>query len=288
MNYFKLLRIDHWIKNFFVFAPLFFSGQLTDEKKLVICIIGFLAFCFTASSIYILNDIVDINDDSLHPVKKKRPVTSGKISKTNALITLILLLVTGLSIAYFLNIFFLLILSVYFILNAFYSLWLKKISIVDILIISFGFLLRVAAGGILTDIEVSHWLYIMTFFLSLFLALAKRRDDVFLLQQTGIEMRTSVKGYNLEFISIAISILSAVLIVSYLYYITSEEVMERFQNNYLYISVIFVVTGILRYLQITHVEKESGSPTEILIKDRFLQIILALWIIFFVFIIYLF
>jgi 4-hydroxybenzoate polyprenyltransferase len=282
----KLIRVPQWLKNFFIFAPLFFSGHLLDVDKLWLCAIAFLAFSLNASSIYIINDYKDIEHDKLHPVKRERPLASGAISRTTAIILFLVLAVTSLSIAYCLNINLGMVISIYFVMNLFYSFGLKKISLIDIFIISIGFVLRVTAGGVTADIEISHWLYIMTFLIALFIAFAKRRDDVVLEMQTGEKMRKSISGYNLEFITSAISILCGILIVSYLLYITSPEITQRFQNKHAYISTLFVIMGVLRYLQITLVEGKSGSPTKTLIKDHFLQITIVLWMLFFAVIIY--
>lgn len=286
MKYLQLIRVQQWLKNFFIFAPLFFSGHLLDIDKLVYCALAFLTFSLNASSIYIINDYKDIEKDRLHPTKKHRPLASGTISKVTALALFCLLALSSLVLAFFLNVNLGIVISIYFGMNLMYSFGLKKISLIDIFIISIGFVLRVTAGGAITGIEISHWLYIMTFLIALFIAFAKRRDDVLLEMQTGEQMRKSVSGYNLEFISSAISILCGILIVSYLLYITSPEITLRFQNRHAYISTVFVIMGVLRYLQITLVEGNSGSPTKVLIKDRFLQITVILWMLFFAFIIY--
>jgi decaprenyl-phosphate phosphoribosyltransferase len=285
-KYFEIVRVPQWLKNFFIFAPLFFSGHLLDIDKLVYCALAFLAFSLNASSIYIINDYKDIDKDRLHPTKKHRPLASGAISKVTALALFCLLALSSLVLAFLLNVDLGIVISIYFGMNLMYSFGLKKISLIDIFIISIGFVLRVTAGGAITGIEISHWLYIMTFLIALFIAFAKRRDDVLLEIQTGEQMRKSVSGYNLEFISSGISILCGILIVSYLLYITSPEITLRFQNRHAYISTVFVIMGVLRYLQITLVEGNSGSPTKVLIKDRFLQITVILWMLFFAFIIY--
>ncbi len=285
-NYFEIIRVQQWLKNFFIFAPLFFSGHLLETDKLVYCALAFLAFSLNAGSIYIINDYKDIENDRLHPTKKHRPLASGTISKVTALVLFCFLALSSLVLAFLLNQNLGIVISIYFGMNLMYSFGLKKISLIDIFIISIGFVLRVTAGGMVTGIEVSHWLYIMTFLIALFIAFAKRRDDVLLEMQTGEQMRKSVSGYNLEFISSAISILCGILIVSYLLYITSPEITLRFQNRHAYISTVFVIMGVLRYLQITLVEGNSGSPTKVLIKDRFLQITVVLWMLFFAFIIY--
>lgn len=286
MKYIKLIRVHQWMKNFFIFAPLFFSGQLFDLEKVYACALAFLAFSLNASSIYIINDYKDIEKDKLHPLKKSRPLASGEISKPVAITLFLLFSVSSLLLAFLMNRGLGVVISIYFVMNIFYSFGLKKISLIDIFIISIGFVLRVTAGGVTADIEISHWLYIMTFLIALFIAFAKRRDDVLLELETGEKMRSSISGYNLDFISSAISILCGVLIVSYLLYITSPEISERFQNKPAYISCVFVVMGVLRYLQITLVEKNSGSPTKLLLSDRFLQVTILLWVLFFAFIIY--
>ena len=286
MQILKLIRIHQWTKNLFVFAPLFFSGQFLDKEKLVLSAFGFLCFCLAASSIYIINDLFDAEKDKLHPTKKDRPIASGKISKPFAVVLFFILITTSFTTSLFISKGLFAVIFSYFILNLLYSFGLKQISLVDIFIVSIGFVLRVAAGGVLTSIPVSHWLYIMTFLLALFIAMAKRRDDVLILNETGSEMRKSVKGYNLEFISSAISILCAVLVVSYLLYITSPEVVARFEGKHPYISTLFVIMGVLRYLQITLVQANSGSPSKILLKDLFIQLVLVLWVLFFITIIY--
>lgn len=282
----KLLRINQWTKNSFIFAPLFFSGHLLDIEMILVCLVAFALFSFNASSIYIINDLKDVEKDKLHPVKKNRPFAKGTVSKNLGFILFILFSLSSLVLAFIFNTNFFFVLLFYFVMNIIYSMGLKKVSLVDILIISVGFVLRVTAGGVVTGIEISQWLYIMTFLIALFIAFAKRRDDVLIEMQTGEQMRKSISGYNLEFITSAISILCGVLIVSYLLYVTSFEITERFKGKPVFISTIFVIVGILRYLQITLVEKNSGSPTKILAKDRFIQFIIAGWVLFFAFIIY--
>lgn len=282
----KLIRINHWIKNLYVFAPIFFSGQIANSEKLRQSLYAFFIFSFAASSIYILNDILDVEDDKAHPEKKDRPIASGKVSKSAAYILFLLLLSASLTGAFFINIQLLLIIIGYVSLNIFYSLKLKQIAILDVTIIAVGFVLRVFAGGESSGILVSHWLIIMTFLISLFLALAKRRDDLIIEDETGTVMRKSIKGYNKEFIQSAISILCGALIVSYILYVTSSEVVSRFNNKNIYYSTLFVILGILRYLQLSMVKNKSGSPTKIMYKDLFTQLVIAGWILFFIVYIY--
>lgn len=286
--FFKLIRISHWSKNFFMFAPLFFSGQFTNIDKLYHLLAGFISFCMVSSSVYIFNDIFDLNEDRLHLKKKLRPIAAGKISVKNSSIISFTFLTTGMLLAAYLNLLFLGLLGIYLLINILYTLKLKEIAILDVSIIAIGFVLRISAAGILVDVSVSHWLVIMTFLLALFLAFAKRRDDVVILNHTGEKMRKSIHGYNLDFINSAISILSAVIIVSYILYITTTDVTTRFANKPVYISGIFVILGLLRYLQITLVKLDSSSPTRILFRDRFIQAVILAWITFFVLLIYIF
>ena len=166
-------------------------------------------------------------------------------------------------------------------INIFYSFKLKHIAIVDIFIIAFGFVLRLFIGGTCGNIELSHWIILMTFLLALFLALAKRRDDVMLSSQ-GKTLRKNIDGYNYEFISASMILMSGVIIVSYILYTVSNDVVEKFNTSNLYLTSIFVILGILRYMQITFVEQNSGSPTKVVLTDRFLQITILLWLISFI------
>jgi 4-hydroxybenzoate polyprenyltransferase len=282
----KLLRINHWIKNLYIFAPVFFSGQIINSEKLLQSLYAFFVFSLAASSIYVLNDIIDVEDDKAHPEKKDRPIASGKVSKNTAYFLSLILLLASLTGAFFINLQLLLIIIAYISLNILYSIKLKHIAIVDVTIIAVGFVLRVFAGGESSGVLVSHWLIIMTFLISLFLALAKRRDDLVIEDETGTIMRRSIKGYNKEFIQSAISILCGALIVSYILYVTSSEVVSRFNNKNIYYSTLFVILGVLRYLQLSMVKNKSGSPTKIMFKDLFTQLVIAGWILFFVIYIY--
>lgn len=287
MLYFNLLRISHWVKNLFLFLPLFFSGKIMDDMSALWHVsIGFILFSFTASSIYIINDLKDVEADRLHPEKKNRPFASGRISANSGIAIAILLLVIAFVGAYLLNIYFMFVLSAYFFMNIAYSLGLKHVAIIDITIIATGFLLRVLAGGLVSNVHISHWIMLMTFLLALFLGLAKRRDDVIIFLESGQRMRKSVDGYNLEFINASMVIMSAVVIVSYIMYTISDDTVLRFNTRYLYVTGIFVIIGIIRYLQITFVYNKSGNPTKVLLNDRFLQLTLICWIITFFLIIY--
>ncbi len=272
----KLIRPHQYIKNIFVFAPLLFSFRYTYSDILNISVV-FILFSLIASSIYVFNDLMDIEEDRQHPKKKLRPLANGKVKKRTAIILIFLLSSVSLIGAFSFSQELFYILLFYFILNISYSLKLKHISIVDIFIIATGFVLRLFAGASVIEAPLSMWIIIMTFLLALFLAIAKRRDD-FVLSKIGKETRKNVDGYNLEFVNAIMVLMSGVIIVSYILYTVSAEVIERLNTEYLYITAFFVIIGIMRYMQIIFVEENSGNPTMIVLKDRFLQVAILLWL----------
>ena len=288
LAYIQLLRPKDWAKNLFLFIPLFFSGELFRTEFYPPLILGFLAFSFVASSIYIINDYRDIEDDRKHPDKCKRPLASGMVSKPIALFLAMALLATGFFIAYTIKEKFLFVLAIYFVLNFAYSFGLKTIPILDIIILAAGFVLRVKGGAVIIGVGLSEWLNIMVFLLALFMAIGKRRDDVLLKISSGQDMRKSIKGYNLEYLNVVLSLVCAVIVVAYFMYTMSPEVQLRMgEGSYrLYYTCLFVLAGIMRYLQIIFVQAAAGSPTKILYRDRFIQLTLILWIASFYFIIY--
>ena len=277
--YIKLLRPKDWAKNLFLFLPVFFGGKLFDMPRLHL-FAAFFAFCFVASTVYIINDYRDIEDDKKHPKKRLRPLASGLVNPVAALIIAAILLIAGFTLAYFADTKFRLIsiLSFYFALNMGYSFGLKNIPILDILIVAVGFSLRVKSGGYVADIDVTVWLNLMIFLLALFMAIAKRRDDIILKMQTGADMRKAGKGYNVDFLNTILAMFSAIIIMTYIMYCVSPITIQRLGTYHLYYTCIFVIAGLMRYLQITLVQNEAGSPTEILYKDRFIQVTLVLWI----------
>jgi len=284
--YISLLRPHQYTKNFFIFLPLFFGGKLLVPGLLGRTILAWCAFCMVTSSVYIFNDIIDRDFDRKHDKKKNRPIASGAISIHHALMIMGFLAVIGLSISYILTPFMFFLAFGYMIMNIAYSLKLKHIAIIDVFIIGIGFLIRIFIGGVVTGITLSMWIILMTFLLSLFLALAKRRDDVLIFVQSGVKMREVVDGYNIPFLDTAMAVMSSILIVSYIMYTVSEDMADRFQSEYLYLTVIFVILGVMRYFQLTYVEKRSDSPSVILLTDRFLQATIVGWILTFGIILY--
>ncbi len=287
IEYVKLMRIKEWVKNLFIFIPVFFGGQIFKEKNFLALFLGFLAFGLVASSIYIINDYRDREADRLHPVKCKRPLAAGKIKPATAIVFCILSVLLGLLIGYQIKFMFFVILMAYFLMNLGYSFGLKNISILDINIIAIGFVMRIKAGGVIASIGITSWLTIMVFLLALFLAITKRRDDLYLKQSSGIDMRKAIKGYSLEMLNILLAMVSAVIIMAYIMYAIDPSTMAKTGTYRLFYTSIFVIAGLFRYLQITYISKSSESPTKTLYKDTFIQVVLVLWILSFYIIIYL-
>lgn len=277
--YIKLARPHQYVKNGFVWLPLFFGYQLQNTEALVATFLAFVAFCLAASAIYVVNDLRDAPEDRRHPVKKDRPIASGAISSREALLFFLGLAGAALLLAlWFLPLLFLLIIAVYIIMNIAYSMGLKHIAVVDVVCIALGFVLRVLAGSTAATVLTSPWIVMMTFLLALFLGLAKRRDDL-LLDDLGHNTRKSLDGYNLDFVSLSMGVMASVIIVAYLLYTMSPEIIAKHGTHHLYLTAFWVIVGVLRYLQITFVAQRSGSPTLVLLKDIFLQIVILCWIV---------
>lgn len=287
----KLIRPHQWTKNVFVALPLFFSGSLLNPLCWWQTAVAFLAFSLAASSIYCLNDIMDADVDRLHPKKRLRPIASGEVSTPCAYALMALLIAGALALCfmpYLVNAPALAAtILLYFLLNLAYCLKLKHYAIIDVFIISVGFVLRLCAGGEAAGIWLSPWIVCMTFLIALFLAFAKRRDDVVIRQTTGQVTRDNTVRYNLEFMNQTLGLLGAITIVCYIIYTVQPDVESRMGSGYVYITSVFVLAGILRYLQVAIVDVRSGSPTKILLRDRFIQACVAMWILVFVAIIYL-
>lgn len=279
-NILKLIRPKQWLKNTFVFFPMFFGGSLLDTTDIIASVITFVAFSLSASSIYCFNDVIDVEADRRHPVKCHRPVASGAISERMAYLLMASLFAASLAVASLLDSLWLTvgsILTFYWLLNIAYCSKLKDYAIIDVCIIAFGFVLRILAGGTATEVTVSHWLVLMTFLLTLFLSFAKRRDDVLRMNATGEAPRKNTIRYNLTFINEAITITGSVTLVCYIMYTVSAEVTSHFNTQYLYLTSIFVLVGLLRYIQIAVVDQKSGDPTKAILSDRFLQLVVVAW-----------
>ena len=285
----RIVRPRQWVKNFFVFIPLFFGGQMSNTALLLDALTTFVAFSLAASSIYCLNDIVDVEADRQHPVKCHRPIASGQVSVSAAYALMAIMLILSMTVCPMLKGRSMAVGAVvlgYLIMNIAYCVWFKNFAIIDVCLIAFGFVLRILAGGLATGIEPSNWLVLMTFLLTLFLSFAKRRDDVLRMEATGKPPRKNTIRYNLTFINQAITISASITLVCYIMYTVSPEVTARFNSHYIYLTTIFVLVGLLRYIQIAVVDKQSGDPTKIILRDRFTQLVVLAWMVSFLFIIY--
>lgn len=285
----KIIRPAQWLKNLFVFIPLFFSGNITNTALLYHAVLAFVAFTFSAAAIYCLNDVVDAEYDRQHPVKCKRPVASGAVKTSTAIIMAAIMAVAGIILSYMAGTgdgYTTVVITLYLLMNSAYCIRLKQYAVMDVCIVAFGFVLRILAGSYATHVTATSWLVLMTFLLTLFMSLAKRRDDVKLMETTGHAPRKNTNRYNLNFINQAITITAAVTMVCYIMYTVSPEVTTRLHSQHLYLTSILVLIGLLRYLQLTLVDNISGDPTKLLIKDRPLQLIVLAWIAAFFLIIY--
>lgn len=286
----KVARPTHWIKNLFVFLPVFFGGGLLNTSEAVSAALTFLSFSLAASAIYCLNDIIDVNADRAHPVKCKRPIASGAITIPQAYGMMALSMLVSIVLMFLLpagqtkTIF---VIVAYFLINVAYCLRLKDYAIIDVCIIASGFVLRILAGGYATGVQLSKWIVLMTFLLTLFLAFAKRRDDVLRMNTTGQAPRKNTSRYNLTFINQAITITASVMLVCYVMYTVSPEIISQFATDKLYLTSILVILAILRYLQISVVDEKSGDPVKVALTDRATQLILLAWLLSFLIIIYL-
>lgn len=286
----RLTRPKQWIKNMFVFIPMFFGGELFDLHSVWLAVLTFFAFSLVASSIYCYNDIVDVDADRHHPVKCLRPIASGEVSIRLGYILMTLTFCLGMGVLLLLPPEVMspvmAVIVFYYVLNLAYCSKLKQFAILDVCIVAFGFVLRILAGGFACELALSSWIVIMTFLLTLFMSFAKRRDDVLRMNSTGEAPRKNTVRYNLTFINQAITITASVTLVCYIMYCVSPEVTERFDTPYLYLTFVFVLLGLLRYIQIAVVDEKSGDPTKIIFHDHFSQIIVVAWILSFLLMIY--
>ena len=243
-----------------------------------------IGFCLVSSAVYCFNDFRDYEADKAHPVKRSRPLPSGQVTPAAALVLALVLVVVGMALVVWRTPGAATIVAAYLLVNLCYSLGLKKVSIVDVLLISIGFVLRVDAGAAAIDVVATPWIQICAGLLALFIALAKRRDD--LVRELGAEHRESLRGYSKQYLDVSLTVVMTALLVSYLIFTVDDGAMKRLGSDKIYLTVPFVVAGLLRYLQVTMVEQRSGSPTEVLYKDIFLIAAVVGWILCYVAIIH--
>ena len=280
------MRIQQWIKNFFIFAALIFSGNLFILKDFLLTTAGFILFSLLASGVYIFNDIIDIEHDRNHPLKSHRPLPSGKLSKSIALISSLVLILLSITVSFILKTQFAVILLIYLIINVWYSYHLKNVVILDVMTIAAGFVLRVVSGAVIIDVPTSEWLIICTILLSLFLGFSKRRHELIILENSANSHRSVLQDYSPYFLDQMIGIVTATTVMSYALYTISEETIRKFGTKNLIYTVPFVLYGIFRYLYLVHKKEKGGNPTKLMLTDIPLLLNVILWIIVAIIIIY--
>jgi decaprenyl-phosphate phosphoribosyltransferase len=282
---FRLFRIEQWVKNLFVFIPVFFAAKLVEQELLLKAIFAFFIFSIVASGVYVFNDICDVERDKKHPEKQFRPIASGEIGIKTAYLLSAALIALGLVFAYMLIPLLFFLCLFYVLINIAYSIWLKHFAIIDVAIIALGFLLRIFAGAVATDVKASHWLIVMTFLLALILGFAKRRGE-FLIESKVAPTRLALDGYNLPFLDAAMIVSATVAVMAYLMYCFSPEVTTRIASDRIYYTAFFVIMGLFRYLQLTYVYHKTESPTRALLRDGYLKLILIAWVACFLWLLY--
>lgn len=267
-NYFNLLRIPQWIKNFFIFVPLVFSQHLFEQDYVKLSLLGFIIFSFISSSIYIINDLIDINEDKLHPIKRFRPIPAGLISKGTAAAVASILAIGSFALLSLTNIKFGGTVLTYFVITILYSLKLKNIVILDVFTIAAGFMLRILGGAFIISVEISSWLILTTMFISLFLAVMKRRSELkFVTTDDAGSTRKVLVHYSTEFIDQMSTVTSAGVIICYALYTVSQRTVTIFKTEHLIYTTPFVVFGIFRYMYLVYIGKKGENTTEILVSD---------------------
>ena len=275
----KSTRPQQWIKNLFIFAPLIFSQNAANLPLLLRSLAAFALFCLISGALYIFNDIHDIEEDKRHPDKSRRPITSGALTKTQAYMAFLILAAAGLGLSFLFSIPFFVAAHIYFLMQLAYSRWLKHVVILDVLLIAAGFLLRVIAGGLAIAVEMSNWLLLCTLLLALFLAMAKRRHEISLLQADAATHRPILKEYSPVLLDQMISVVTASTVIAYCLYTISDETVAKFGTSNLIFTVPFVIYGIFRYLYLVHQKAKGGSPESLILRDMPLLIDLILWIV---------
>jgi 4-hydroxybenzoate polyprenyltransferase len=272
----KTMRPRQWTKNIFVLAALVFDRQLTHPIALLHSIAGFILFCMASSAVYIINDIIDVEADRNHPTKRNRPIASGTLPIPVARIAAIVLLVVTFTLAYILSKGFFLILLVYLLLNLAYSTTLKHIPLIDVMVLASFYVLRVAAGVSLIQVErFSPWLYIVTTLFALYIGFGKRRAELCLLAEGANSHRRVLDGYTIPYLDVLITIVSSTTIIAYsLYTFTAPNLPA---NHSMMLTIPFVLYGVFRYLYLIQVKEEGGAPEELVLGDRPLQITVILF-----------
>ena len=276
---FLSMRPEQWIKNLFVFTALLFSKNLLNVSKDVNALVGFVVFCMITGCAYIINDLVDLEKDKLHPAKSQRPITSWKLQKTTAIKVTVIVCIISLTLAFYMNAYFGIIVLIYFLLNISYSIYLKNIVIIDVVTIASGFVLRVLGGAVVISVAASQWLILCAILLSLFLGFSKRRHELVLLEDNATGHRKVLEHYSPYFLDQMISVVTASTLICYALYTMSKDTIEKLGTSKLIYTIPFVLYGIFRYLYLVHQKEKGGSPTEVVFTDKPMIINISLWVI---------
>ncbi|MFH1196510.1 MAG: decaprenyl-phosphate phosphoribosyltransferase [bacterium] len=265
-EFLKLLRVSHWIKNLFVFVPVLFSKQLFNINYSGEVILAFISFSIASSMVYVFNDLRDEKEDKMHPKKRFRPIASGKISKTNAVIIIVILFALLVASVFLFNYKFIVVLFAYIIINAFYTTILRKVVVLDIICIAAGFMLRVMGGAFVINVYISKWLVLTTLFISLFLAAMKRRSEL-VLSIIENNTRKVLSDYSIDFANHISSISAAGVIICYALYSVAERTVQYFHTENIVYTTIFVIFGIFRYMFLAYSKEKGENTIEILFTD---------------------
>ncbi len=279
IDYFRLLRPQQWIKNVFIFAGLIFGRQFYYTQSIITSIFAFLIFSILSSGVYIINDILDYEEDKIHPVKTKRPIAAGRIRKENAWIISAFLILAAYVLALFISNSFFYTCLVYSCMMVLYSLKVKHIVILDVLFVAIGYVLRAIAGAVALNVEISSWLLLCTLLLALFIVVSKRRTEIVLFGEEAVKHRKILFHYSIDLLNQMIAIVTSACIVSYCLYTLAPETVSKFHTRDLIFTVPFVIYGIFRYLFLTYKRQEADIPEKLLIRDLPLQICLISWVI---------
>ncbi len=273
----KALRVYQWPKNLLVFAALLFAQQLSYPHQILRSVIAFAAFCAASSSMYLFNDLIDVDNDRAHPEKRMRPLASGALSLGAAKAWIALLAVVSLAMGAWLGVGFALILLFYIVSTTLYSLELKKVVIVDVLVLAIGFVVRAMGGAIALHVTFSNWLVVCTLFAALFLGISKRRHEMRSLSDGATTHREVLGHYSVPYLDALTVIVAGATLITYTIYTCSPEVVDRLGTDKLYLTLPFVVYGLFRYLYLVHQDILVGDPSAVLLRDRPLSITLVLW-----------
>ncbi len=272
------MRPKQMVKNAFIFGPLVFSNNLFELPKLATAGAAFLSFCFLAGAVYLLNDVVDLKRDREHPVKRHRPIASGKLPPAVALVACAFFAVVSIAGTYLLNPVLTVILMIYLINNILYSFLIKRYVLLDVGSIAFGFVLRVLAGAVAIQVDPSPWLIICTMTLACFLGFAKRRHELVLLEDNRDNHRAVLKEYSAQLLDQLLMITAAMAIITYAIYTISPATVKHFGTTHLIYTVPFVLYGVFRYLYLVHVRSEGGDPAKVLLGDMPMIVNILLWL----------